>query len=123
MASGVGGVHAYELEEEVRQGNEIDNDDDNHASDGFTTDPECGQEKKNEGDDEGGSGETELDLASVLHDNEELDGKGEEEEEIELEKGNVNLRIMSAGCTRVTNWRAIDVPDMSNSVSSGANQH
>lgn len=123
MASGVGGVHAYELEEEVRQGDEVDNNNDNHAGDGFATDPECSQEKKNEGDHEGGSGEAKLDLASVLHNNEELDGKGKEEEEIELEKGNVNLRIMLAGCTEVTNWGAIGIPDMSNTVSSGANQH
>jgi hypothetical protein len=99
LASGVGGVHAYELEEEVRQSDEVDNDNDNHAGDGFATNPECGQEKKNKGDHKGGSGETELDFASVFHDNEELDGEGEEEEEVELEKCNVNLRIMSAGCT------------------------
>lgn len=123
MAIAVGDVHAYELEEEVRQGDEVDSDNDDHAGDGFATDPECGQEKKNKGDHKGGSSKTKLDMASVLYDNEELDGEGEEEEEIEFEKGNINLRTILAGCTQLSDWGTMNVPDMSNTVSSSANQH
>ena len=95
LADAIGDVHADELEEEVGQGDKVDEDDDNHAGDGFAADPEGGREEKEKGDDEGDAGEGELESFGVVDDDEELNGEGEEEEEVEFEKGNVNLRRLA----------------------------
>ena len=84
-------VHADELEQEVGQGDEVDDDDDNHADDGLTAHPPCGEEEQHKGDGEGGGSQCELNVARVFDDDQELDGKGQEEEKVELEQGNVNL--------------------------------
>jgi hypothetical protein len=85
-------VHANQLEQEVGHGDEVDDNNGNHAGDGFAADPPGGEEEEEEGDDQGNGGQGELDGLCVFDNNEELHGKGKEEEEIELEKGNVNLQ-------------------------------
>jgi hypothetical protein len=92
LAARARNVHADELEEEVGEGDEVDEDDDNHAGDRLAADPEGGGEEQEEGDDEGDGRQGELDRGGVLDDDEELDGEGEEEEKVKLEQGNVNLR-------------------------------
>jgi hypothetical protein len=91
LAVQVGNVHADELEQEVRHGDEVHNDDRNHARDGFATDPPRSEEEKKEGDDQGDSGQGEFNGLGVFDDNQKLDGEGEEEEEVELEEGDINL--------------------------------
>jgi len=94
LAVEAGNVHADELEEEVAQGDEVDDDDGDHAGDGFAADPPGGEEEQEEGDDEGDGGEGRLNCARVLDDDEELYGEGEEEEEVELEEGDVDLGML-----------------------------
>lgn len=91
LAVGIGHVHSDELEQEVGQSDKIDEDDDNHSSDRLATNPPSGQEEEEKGDDQGSGGKGELNRLCVLDDDKELDREGEEEEEIELEEGNVNL--------------------------------
>lgn len=90
-AGGVGGVHAHELEEEVAKGDEVDDDDEDHARDGLAADPEGGEEEENEGDDERRGGEGLFGFGGIFDHDEELHGEGEEEEEVELEESDVNL--------------------------------
>ena len=92
MAAGIGDPHPDELEQEVTESNEVDDDDTNHSSDRLATDPPGGEEQKEEGDDEGGCGKNEFDCLGVLDDDQELHGEGQEEEEVELEESDVNLR-------------------------------
>lgn len=90
-ASGIGGIHSDELEEEIAERDEVDEDDDDHARNGLAADPVGGQEKENEGDGQRGGRQRKLGGGGILDDDKELHGEGEEEEEIELEKSNVNL--------------------------------
>jgi hypothetical protein len=80
----IGRIHAHELEKEVPERDKVHDDDDNHASNGFSADPEGGEEQKDERDDKGCSRETQFDVGCVFDDDKELDGKSEEEEEVEL---------------------------------------
>ena len=86
-----GDVHADQLEEEVAHGDEVEDDDDNHAGERLATDPPGGEEEQEEGDGEGSRGETLLEFLGLLDDDKELDCEGEEEEEVELQEGDVNL--------------------------------
>jgi len=92
LAVEVGNVHADELEQEVAHGDEVYDDDGDHASDGFTSDPPSGREQEEEGYDQGDGREGSFDWGRLLDDNEELDCEGEEEEEVELEESDVNLK-------------------------------
>jgi hypothetical protein len=91
LAVKVGNVHADELEQEVRHGDEVYHDNRNHARDGLATNPPCGEEEEEEGDGQGDSSKGELNGLGVPNDNQKLDGEGKEEEEVELEESNVNL--------------------------------
>ena len=95
LAQAVCDVHTDELKEEVRQSNKVDNDTDNHAYDRFATHPESGGEEQKEGDDQGRGCEDDFDCRGLLNDDEKLNREGKEEEEIELEKGDVNLAGVS----------------------------
>jgi hypothetical protein len=91
LAVEVGNVHADELEQEVGHGDKVHDDDSNHAGDRFATDPPCGEEEQEEGDDQCDGGEGEFDRLGVADDDQELHCKCKEEEEVELEQSNVNL--------------------------------
>jgi hypothetical protein len=83
-AGDVCGVHADELEEEVAEGDKVDDDDYDHADDGFATHPVCGEEEQEEGYDERGGCKGTLGDGGFVDDDEELHGEGEEEEEVEF---------------------------------------
>lgn len=116
----VGGVHAHQLKQKVRQCAEIDDDDGNHANDRLAPHPKRGEEEEHEGYDQGGSCEALFDGLGVVHDDEELYGEGEEEEEVELEEGDVNLGSESAKLRERVDMR---IPGSSDTASSCANQH
>jgi hypothetical protein len=67
--------------------------DNDHADGALATHEECGTEKDQNRNWDGSSGKCELDILSIGDDNQELDGKPEEEEEIEFEQGDVNLQM------------------------------
>jgi len=93
-------VHADELEEEVGKRDEIDDDAAHHAGNRFAAHPKGSGKEQEKGDDEGGRSEDDLNRGSLFDDDEELDCEGEEEEEVELEQGNVNLAGVSVGFER-----------------------
>lgn len=95
LAVEVRDVHTDELEQEVAHGDEVDNDDSDHAGNGFAAHPPSGGEQEEEGDNEGDTREGGLDLGSLLNDDEELDSEGEEEEEVELEERDVDLELLA----------------------------
>jgi hypothetical protein len=88
-------VHADELEQKVRQSYKVHKDAANHACNGLATHPEGGSEEQEEGDDERSRSEGDLDGGRLFDDDKELNRKGEEEEEIELEECDVNLADVS----------------------------
>jgi hypothetical protein len=119
LSRAVCNVHADELEEEVRQRNEVDNDTGDHAGNRLAADPESSREEQEECYDQSGGGEDNFDCGGLLDDDEELNGEGKEEEEVEFEKRDIDLevlasifRIVKRGC----------VPGMSDSASSVADQ-
>lgn len=84
-------VHSDKLEDEVRHGCEVNDDDGSLSRFGFgPADVGCEEE-----DDDGNrnGGDCEIKLGAVVADDyhDELDGKAEEEKEIKLEEGDVNL--------------------------------
>ena len=91
LAVCIGDPHSDELEQEVAQGNEVDDDNADHTSNGLAADPPRGKEQKKESDNEGGSGEDQFNGLCVFDDDQKLDGEGQKEEEVKLEEGDVNL--------------------------------
>lgn len=91
LACNIGHVHSNELEQEITERNEVDEDDGDHARNGFAAHPPGSGEQKEESDNEGSTGEGEFERLCVLNDDQELHSKGQEEEEIKLEQGDVNL--------------------------------
>ena len=89
-------IHAYELEKEVSHGREIENDCATHSQCRFSSGKPCSRKQDGNGDGNGSNGECKLDVGGMLanHDD-ELHCESEEEEEVELEKGNVNLFAVS----------------------------
>ena len=118
LAIQVGNVHADELEQEVGHGNEVDDDNSNHAGNRLAADPPGGEEEEEKGDDQGDGGQSELDCLCVLDDDEKLDCKRKEKEEVKLEERNVNLRKSVV----YVRGDAGDEPGMSDNASSGANR-
>lgn len=100
LASGVGNVHADELEQEVAHGDEVDDNNAHHAGKRLAADPPSGQEQKKEGDDERGGREGLFDSLGVFDHYEKLDGKGKEEEKVKLQESNVNLQKVSPALAR-----------------------
>lgn len=90
-------IHANELEEEVGECNEVDKDTAYHAYNRFAADPEGSSEEQEEGDDQSKGSENLLDRGCLLDDDQELDCESQEEEEVELEQGNVDLANVRAG--------------------------
>lgn len=88
-------VHADELEQEIGERDEVDNDATDHACNGLATDPESRREEQEERDDECGGGENFFHRGCLLNHDQELDCERKEEEEVELEQGNVNLARVS----------------------------
>lgn len=111
-------VHADELEEEVAEAGEVEDlwricvsvvttgwwwwggkvgpyDDGEHARGIFSASEETGHEEDYNGHWDRCNGEVELNVGRVNYHDDELNGKAQEEEEIELEESDVNLVIVS----------------------------
>lgn len=86
-----GCVHSNQLENKVRHGREIYNDDADLSDVGFAAGEVGGEKEEDDGDRDGGDREVELGVCGAGDDDDELNGEAEEEEEIELEQGDVNL--------------------------------
>lgn len=65
--------------------------DGNHSDGAFATNKQGRTHENNDGHGDSGECERELDIFSIRNDDDELDRKSEEEEEIEFEKGDVDL--------------------------------
>lgn len=91
LAIQIRNIHANELEEEVGERNEVDNDTAYHACNRFAADPEGSSEEQEEGDDQRKGSEDLFNHGCLLDDDKELDCESQEEEEVELEQGNVDL--------------------------------
>jgi hypothetical protein len=85
------GVHPHELEDKVRHGGEVDDDDEGLAVVGFLPRDVGGEEEQDDGDGDGGDGEVEFGVARGDDHDDELHGEAEEEEEVEFEEGDVDL--------------------------------
>jgi hypothetical protein len=101
LAVEIGNVHADELEQKVGHGDEVDDDNGNHTSHRLATDPPGGEEEEEKGNDQGDGGKSKFDCLCVFDHNEKLHSKCEKEEEVEFQKGNVNLitSVMQAANT------------------------
>ncbi len=84
-------VDSGQLEDEVRQSSEVKKHDDNHARLDLAPGEEGSEEKDSNGYRDSGSGQTDFDCTLPGDDDEELDGETDEEEEIELQEGDVHL--------------------------------
>lgn len=103
-------VHAHELEDEVGHGGEIDNNHDCLADVRFATGDKGREEEEADGHGHRDNCEVEFEVGEVrADDDEELNGKGEEEEKVELEESDVNLGWNVSGCLFVDDtmleWR------------------
>lgn len=84
-------VHSYELEDEVSQARKVQDEDEDHSRAILTTCEESGEKEDHDGERNGGHCEAPFGVCDVRDDDEELDSEAQEEEEIELEKGDVDL--------------------------------
>lgn len=84
-------VHAHQFEEKVGEGGKVEEHCSAHAYDRLTPrEPGC-HEQNYDCDWDGDDGEVKLDVGCVAYYDEELYRKGQEEEEVELEEGDINL--------------------------------
>jgi hypothetical protein len=96
--------------------------DDDHAASRFSTNKPSTEGKDNDGHGNSDDGEVELGImAGGRHDNKELYGEAEEEEEIKLQKGDVDLKKVS--CVQLSKGIPNVLPDKSDNGASCANQH
>lgn len=84
-------VHSHELEDEVSQACKVQDEDEDHARATLAAREECGEQEDHDGKGNGGHCETPFSVRNVRHNDEELDGEAEEEEEIEFEEGDIDL--------------------------------
>jgi hypothetical protein len=89
-------VDADELEDKVREGDEVDEDDDAHAGLVLAAGEKGGEQEDGDCDGDGSNGEAEFRVDLVDDDDDELDREAEEEEKVELEQGNVDLIMEEA---------------------------
>lgn len=88
-------VNAHELEEEVCECSDVKADGGDHASFDFLAGPNRSESQNNDCDRDGGDGEVEFGVGDIGYDDQELNGETEEEVEIELKKGDINLEAVS----------------------------
>jgi hypothetical protein len=86
-------VDSDKLEDEVAETAEVEDDDGNHARLVLPAGEECGAEEDDDGDWNGGNRQSELGIVGRSDNDDKLDDEAQEEEEIELEKGDVNLVV------------------------------
>lgn len=86
-------VDADELEKEVGEAAKVEQDDEAHADAVFAAGKEGGAQQDHNGDGNGGDVQAEFDIVEAVDDDEELHGEPEEEEEIKLEKRDVDLSV------------------------------
>ena len=115
-------VHAYELEEEISHGREVENNRAAHSQCRLAPGKPCSRKQDGDGHGDGSNGECELDVGSMLanHDD-ELDCESKEEEKVELEQGNVNLFVISS-CGTSSFVSFTDVPGKRGNVASSASR-
>lgn len=68
LAVEIGNVHANELEQKVGHGDEVYDDNGNHAGNRFAADPPGGEEEEEKGNNQGDGGEGKFDRLGVLDD-------------------------------------------------------
>ena len=90
-------IDADKLEEEVGQATKVEEDGKDHAQLDFAAGEEGGQQEDGNGDGNGRRRQAEFGVFDIGDDDEELDGKSEEEEEIKLEESNIDLRMLECG--------------------------
>ena len=86
---------AHELEEEVGEAGKVEEDDEAHAELVLALSEKGGKDQDADRNGDGRECQAELGIWLTVDDDQELHGKAEEEEEIELEEGNVNLGRVS----------------------------
>jgi hypothetical protein len=89
-------VDSDKLEDEVAETAKVEDDDGNHAGLVLPAGKECGAEEDDDGDGNGGNCQGKLGIVGRSDNDHKLDDEAEEEEEIELEKGDVNLVVEEA---------------------------
>jgi len=89
-------VDAHELEEEVREAAEVEQDDARRADVVLVPGEEGRGQEDDDGDGDGRDGQAELDVGDVPDDDEKLYRETEEEEEVKLQEGDVNLVVQEA---------------------------
>lgn len=89
-------VDAHELEDEVAQATEVQNDDNDHTDLLLSPGEESGADENRNGNRDGGSSQSVLHNLDIAHDDKELDGESEEEEEIEFKESDVDLVIQES---------------------------
>ena len=67
-------------------------DDRKHPGSAFFAGEECGHEEDDDGDRYRSNGEIEFHIVVINNHHDELDGKSQKEEEVELQQGNVDLK-------------------------------
>lgn len=96
--------------------------DNDHAASRFPTNKPSTEGKDNDGDGNGDDGEVELGImAGGRYDDQELDSEAEEEEEIKLQEGDVNLGGVSH--VQLSQGFSNALPDKSDNGASCASQH
>jgi hypothetical protein len=115
-------VHAYELEQEVSHGREVEDDRAAHSQSGLAPGKPCSRKQDGDGDGDGGNGESKFDVGGMLtnHDD-KLYCESEEEEKVELEEGNVNLFIISP-CSASSDISLRNIPGKRGNVASSASR-
>jgi hypothetical protein len=94
---GLGLVDSNELEEEPRQAAEVEDDGADHAGLVLVAGEVGGRQQDDDSDGNSGDCQVELDVGLSGDYDQKLDGKAQEEEEIELQESNVDLGLLAGG--------------------------
>lgn len=87
-------IDSHKLEDKVRRASKIEENDYNHSNNVLPACPKPRHEEYEYRNRNGGNGEIELDLVDIGDYNQELHREAQEEEKVELQKCNVDLRTM-----------------------------
>ena len=91
-------INSGELEDEVRKTTEVQQHDGHHTGLNLVPGEVGGEEEDSERDGDRGGRECYFDVALAGDNDEELDGETDEEEEIELQEGDIHLAIKLIKC-------------------------
>lgn len=85
-------INSGQLENEVGEAAEVEDHDENHAPLPFPSSKPCCTKEDGDCDGDGRTGQAEFNVSLAADNDEELNGEADEEEEIELQKGNIDLQ-------------------------------